>query len=69
MQKLGSDSNSNYQINEKKGSGGFGVVYAAVRCKDDFPVALKIINKNKISKWCKVQKFIINIFNKNFQSI
>jgi serine/threonine protein kinase len=54
MLTLGSDSNSNYHINEKKGSGGFGVVYAAVRCKDDLPVALKIIKKNKISKWCQV---------------
>ena len=34
--------------------GGFGKVFAGERLKDRLPVAIKHINKTKISSWCTV---------------
>ena len=45
-----------YKITEKIGSGGFGYVYKGIRLKDNFAVAVKVINKQKIDNWTVVRK-------------
>ena len=44
-----------YEINEVNKNGGFGVVYIGRRCNDKLPIAIKVINKSKVSKWTKVE--------------
>ncbi len=39
------------------GKGGFGKVFAGERLRDRHPVAIKHINKSKISSWCTVSPF------------
>ena len=46
-----------YKINEVNNNGGFGIIYIGTRCKDNFPIAIKVIDKSKISKWCQVSHF------------
>lgn len=43
-----------YRVGPVIGKGGFGKVFAGERLKDRLPVAIKHINKSKISSWCSV---------------
>ena len=43
-----------YRVGPIIGKGGFGKVFAGERLKDRLPVAIKHINKSKISSWCTV---------------
>jgi len=49
--KAKESSLENYQFGKLIGSGGFGSVYAGTRKRDDKPVAIKIIPKDKITDW------------------
>ena len=46
--------NEIYEIKEVNKNGGFGVIYIGTRCSDNLPIAIKVINKNKVLKWTQV---------------
>ena len=46
--------NEIYEIKEINKNGGFGVIYIGTRCSDNLPIAIKVINKNKVTKWTQV---------------
>ncbi|XP_069108887.1 serine/threonine-protein kinase pim-1-like [Argopecten irradians] len=48
-----------YTINKHLGSGGFGSVYSGTRKGDNFPVAIKIISKNKVIAWGQLNGQIV----------
>lgn len=43
-----------YTVDRVIGSGGFGTVYGGVRRRDNFPVAIKRITKDKVNEWGKI---------------
>lgn len=43
-----------FQVGHILGEGGFGRVYAGVRIRDNFPVAIKQIAKTKVPAWGKI---------------
>ncbi len=47
-----------YRVGPIIGKGGFGKVFAGERLKDRLPVAIKHINKTKISSWCTVSQIV-----------
>ena len=47
MESSKRDFNSLYELKQTIGKGGFGVVYAGVRRKDNLPVAVKIVSKSE----------------------
>ncbi|CAI5446201.1 unnamed protein product [Caenorhabditis angaria] len=44
----------NYKLKGELGRGGFGIVYRAVRIRDDLPVAVKFIDRNSVKEWARV---------------
>jgi serine/threonine protein kinase len=43
-----------YRLKGEMGSGGFGIVYRAVRICDDLPVAVKFIERRHVREWGKL---------------
>lgn len=43
-----------YTVDGVLGEGGFGRVYSGVRVKDNLPVAIKQVAKNKVASWGKI---------------
>lgn len=49
----------NYAVGQLLGSGGFGTVYAGTRRRDNMPVAIKQIAREKVSDWGVVSRSIV----------
>ncbi|CAL4069527.1 unnamed protein product, partial [Meganyctiphanes norvegica] len=47
----GGGTERHYRVDKELGKGGFGTVYAGTRVKDDAPVAIKLIAKDKVPAW------------------
>ncbi|CAD5221889.1 unnamed protein product [Bursaphelenchus xylophilus] len=45
-----------YQIEDEIGKGGFGTVYSALRLRDQAPVAVKFIERQKIFEWGQIKE-------------
>ncbi|KAG0724422.1 Serine/threonine-protein kinase pim-1 [Chionoecetes opilio] len=43
-----------YSVDGVLGEGGFGRVYSGIRVKDNLPVAIKQVAKNKVASWGKI---------------
>jgi serine/threonine protein kinase len=52
-----------YVLGAKIGEGGFGVIFSALRRKDNRPVAVKVIKKSKVSQWYEFDKDKLNKTN------
>ena len=61
--------NKKYEFIKKLGDGGFGSVYSAVKKSDRTKVAIKCVEKNKISKWSIYKNKKIPLELKIFHSL
>ena len=48
-----------YRVGHVLGKGGFGTVYAAIRLRDNLPVAIKHVPKNSVTSWGQVSRVSI----------
>lgn len=46
---------ADYMIGREIGKGGFGVIFSAVRRRDQKPVAIKVIKKSKVTQWYELK--------------
>ena len=49
--KMRAQFNKDYVLGARIGEGGFGIIFSATRCKDNRPVAVKVIRKSKVNQW------------------
>ena len=53
---------SKYEIGSEIGSGGFGRVYHGIRKFDRLPVAIKTVEREKVTEYRKVRFTVLNVF-------
>jgi serine/threonine protein kinase len=56
---------ADYMIGREIGKGGFGVIFSAVRRRDQKPVAIKVIKKSKVTQWYELKSRPFNNNNTN----
>ena len=57
-----------YILGAKIGEGGFGIIFSAMRRKDNKPVAVKVIKKAKVSQWYEFKRSNVLSDNDNDQN-